>query len=164
MSKVHRGSRWAPEGRRQYWRCLGWSWTDDSSEKCNFLLSNTGFLAVSYLALVSGQQYDRGDHCEQESDVQFLTKLQAVVSSSCLARSALPESVMVVTSLLVALANPLHLPFRHIDTLSATSAGDLDLRFLMISTLVSGLILSMLTEAMLSINFCFYSSNLPTSG
>ena len=26
-----------------------------------------GFLAVSCLALVSGQQYDHGDHCEQES-------------------------------------------------------------------------------------------------
>ena len=33
-----------------------------------------GFLAVSCLALVSGQQYDHGDHCEQESDIQFLTK------------------------------------------------------------------------------------------
>ena len=53
--------------------------------------------------------------------------------------------------LLVALANPLLLPFRHIED-SATSAGDLDLRVLMISTLVSGLILRMLTEAMLSIN------------
>ena len=48
------------------------------------------------------------------------------------------------TRILVALANPLHLPFRHIE--------DLDLRFLMISTLVSGLTLGMLTEAMLSIN------------
>ena len=53
--------------------------------------------------------------------------------------------------------------------MSATSAGDSDLRFLMISTLVSGLILGMLTEAMLSINwwlkvsnFCFYSTKLPT--
>ena len=37
--------------------------------------------------------------------------------------------------------------------MSATSAGDLDLRILMISTLVSGLILGILTEAMLSIKF-----------
>ena len=46
------------------------------------------------------------------------------------------------------------LPTPGLDTLkmSATSAGDLDLRFLMISPLVSGLILGMLTEAMLSIN------------
>ena len=82
---VNRGSRQAPEGRRQYWQRLGWSSTDDSSEKYFFLLSNLqsgcwpwlmqhGFLAVSCLALVSGQQYDRGDHCEQEFDVQFLTK------------------------------------------------------------------------------------------
>ena len=46
-----------------------------------FLLSNLplgcepwrmqhGFLAVSCLTLVSGQQYDCGDHCEQESNVQ----------------------------------------------------------------------------------------------
>ena len=40
---------------------------------------------------------------------------QAVVSSSCLARSAQPGSVMDVASLLVVLANPLHLPFRHIE-------------------------------------------------
>ena len=40
---------------------------------------------------------------------------QAVVSSSCLARSARPGSVMDVASLLVVLANPLHLPFRHIE-------------------------------------------------
>ena len=76
-------SRRAPESRRQYWRHLGWSSTDDSSEKSNFLLSNLpsgcgpcrtqhGFLAV--LALVSGQQYNRGVHCEEESDLRFLTK------------------------------------------------------------------------------------------
>ena len=40
-----------------------------------------GFLASSCLALVSGQQYDRGDHCEQESDVQFLTKQASLVST-----------------------------------------------------------------------------------
>ena len=40
---------------------------------------------------------------------------QAVVSSSCLAQSARPGSVMDVAILLVALANPLHLPFRHIE-------------------------------------------------
>ena len=99
-----------------------------------FLLSNllSGFgpwhtqhsvLAVSYLA---GQQYDREDHCEQESDVQFA----GVHSSwSCEAvdmglafdswtskvSSARPGSVMDVGSLLIALANPLHLPFRHIE-------------------------------------------------
>ena len=71
---------------------MGWSSTDDSAEKSNFLLSNLpsgcgpwrtlhGFLAVSCLALVSGQQYDRGDHCKQESDVQFLTK-QALLPST----------------------------------------------------------------------------------
>ena len=57
-----------------------------------FLLSNLpsgcgpwrkqhGFLAVSCLALVSGQQYDCGDHCEQESNIQFLTK-QALLAST----------------------------------------------------------------------------------
>ena len=57
-----------------------------------FLLSNLpsgfgpwhtqhGFLAVSCLVLVSGQQYDRGDHCEQESDVHFLKK-HAVLAST----------------------------------------------------------------------------------
>ena len=40
---------------------------------------------------------------------------QAVVSSNCLARSARPGSVMDINSLLVALANPLHLPFRRIE-------------------------------------------------
>ena len=39
------------------------------------------FLVVSCLALVSGQQYDRGDHCEQESDVQFLTKQASLAST-----------------------------------------------------------------------------------
>ena len=33
---VNRGSRQAPEGRRQYWWRLGWSSTDDSSEKYIF--------------------------------------------------------------------------------------------------------------------------------
>ena len=40
---------------------------------------------------------------------------QAVISSSCLARSAQPGSVMDVAILLVALADPLHLPFRHLE-------------------------------------------------
>ena len=74
---------------------------------------------------------------------------QAVVSSSCLARFTRPGSVMDVASLLRILSTC------RLDTLkmSATSAGDLDFRFLMISALVSGLILGMLTEAMLSINW-----------
>ena len=42
----------------------------------------------------------------------WLSDQQAVVSSSCLARSAWPGSVLDVASLLVALANPLHLLFR----------------------------------------------------
>ena len=33
---VNSASRRAPEGRRQYWRRLGWSSTDDSSEKSIF--------------------------------------------------------------------------------------------------------------------------------
>ena len=39
------------------------------------------FLAVSCLALVSGQKYDRGYHCEQESDIQFLTKQASLTST-----------------------------------------------------------------------------------
>ena len=57
-----------------------------------FLLSNLpsgrwpwhtqhGFLAVSCLALVSGQQYDHGDHCKQEADVQFLMKQASLAST-----------------------------------------------------------------------------------
>ena len=112
--------------------CPTWPWRTQHS-----------FLAVSCLERVSGQQYDWGDHCEQESDsssVQFLTKQappvagvhsswsceadqQAVPSSSCLARSAWPGSVMDVTSLLVALANPLHLLFRHIEDIFSRRLG-----------------------------------------
>ena len=33
---MNHGSRRAPEGLRQYWQCLGWSSTDDSSEKSIF--------------------------------------------------------------------------------------------------------------------------------
>ena len=45
----------------------------------------------------------------------FESDQQVVISSSCLVRSARPASVINVASLLVALANPLHLPFRHIE-------------------------------------------------
>ena len=48
---------------------------------CGPLHTQHGFFAVSWLALVSGQQYDRGDHCEQESDVQFLTKQASLAST-----------------------------------------------------------------------------------
>ena len=109
--------------------------------KSNFLLSNLpsgcgpwrtqhGFLAVSCLVLVSGQQYDRGDHCEQESDVQFLTKQASLASTppGAMRRTSMLSSRAVVfrslsdlglswtfATLLGALANPLHLPFRHIE-------------------------------------------------
>ena len=48
---------------------------------------------------------------------------QAVVSGSCLAWTARPGSVMDVASLLVALANPLHLPFRHIEDVCSRRLG-----------------------------------------
>ena len=75
----------------QYRQHLGWSSTDDSSEKSNFLLSNLPsgcgpwrtqhcFLAVSCSALVSGQQYE-SDHLKQESDVQFLMKQASLAST-----------------------------------------------------------------------------------
>ena len=160
---MNRGSRRASEGRRQYWR-LNWQFIYLPSGYRPWPTQH-GFFAVSYLVLVSGQLYDRGDHCEQESDVHETgvagvhsslsceSDQQAVVSSSCLAPSAQPGSVMDVASLLVGLANPLHLPFRHIeDVCNFSRILGLEI-FLMISTLVSGLILGMLTEAMLSINW-----------
>ena len=36
---------------------------------------------LSCLLFSAGQQYDRGGHCEQESDVQFLTKQASLVST-----------------------------------------------------------------------------------
>ena len=48
---------------------------------CGPLCAQHSFLSVSCLALVYEKQYDRGDHCEQESDVQFLTKQVSLVST-----------------------------------------------------------------------------------
>ena len=59
---VNRGSRRAPEGRRQYLRRLGWSSTD-SSEKSNFLLSNlpVKLCALAYATLfLSGLLFSAG--------------------------------------------------------------------------------------------------------
>ena len=60
---------------------------------------------------------------------------------------------MDIASLLVALANPLHLPFRHIEDVCnfnrRLGLEILDEQHLM----VSGLILGMLTKTMLSINW-----------
>ena len=84
-----------PDGPLRVIDNIGGAWdgaTDVLSEKSIFLLSNLpsgcgpwgkqhGFLSVSCLALVSGQQNDRGEHCEQESDVQFLMKQASLAST-----------------------------------------------------------------------------------
>ena len=64
---------------------------------------------------VLGETGVAGVHSSWHGSGFWQSDQQAVVSSSCLARSAQPGSVMDVASLLVALTNPLHLPFRHIE-------------------------------------------------
>ena len=124
-------------------------------KKSYFLLSNLpsgcgpwraqhGFLAVSCLLLVSGQQYDCGDHCEQESDIQFLMKQASLASTppGAVRRTRKLSSRAVILCSLPDLGLSWMSPVSwkrlrilstcHLDTskMSATSAGDLGLQIL----------------------------------